>query len=810
MNQKIINLSKIFLGIIILLSFSVGVSAQNWYIKGGDSGLQNYSSATNQGFYYQYSNNGTNLSFQTNKCSGASTDWAVDASCNIPAFSNREDFSVFNDAGYLWWHPQNSNVGAQIQFQPPTTAEYFFNLSIMKITGGNNVFVVVNTTSGLLIYNRTLVPNEFVTVPQLSANLTPSTKLNFILLTTDSSSGDSSGIVLNISSKASAPSVNFTVTARNVDNVYLNNFSATINGTTYTTTSGTLNTNIIQNPALLLNITVLNAIDNAGGYFNHTFLNVNSSSSYLADNLYQAETRFVFKEALTNNTLGGNLRINNSASIYNLGVNYVYKLLAGNYDVIFINSTYYNKTASFTNTPYFNGTLTYLDVYSSLLNITVRNAFTNLSINNFTGYIYNSTLGLNQSFSTSSGYFESLLIPTSILVYVENPDYAISQTTNFQNVTIASGVQNVAFYLYSNNTVLIYVRDETTSALITEPIQIVLSGSLGDTNYSTSNGTLFLSNILDGNYSVRFSGENYTLREYTITVASRSVQTLTATLSSSSSTVTFTITDSGTSAYIEGATMSQYRLLNSTWTLIESRDSDITGRVQFSYLPSIKYRFIVSADEYNTKQFDLNPILFSSYTIQLDPVSSTPSGQPQTATVDYTPKYFYDAIASNFSIYFRSGEGTLINYGYVLRGDSGIISQDAGLQAGGEGFNFLVNVSGSNFGETLNLTYYFTTVYTENASYYAVLPVYNGTNQGTMIHNIRNDYGLGDFERIFIATLIIIVVAGLLTLIAGSSAGIGFGLLLTGYFAYIQFVPFIASILVILVGVIFLLRRDSA
>ena len=87
----------------------------------------------NQGFYYQFTLNETNFSSYSNACSGSSTDWVQSSACNPPAISNRADFGLFSDSGYLWWHTLSSADGSLIKFVAPFAGEFFLMFLFISI-----------------------------------------------------------------------------------------------------------------------------------------------------------------------------------------------------------------------------------------------------------------------------------------------------------------------------------------------------------------------------------------------------------------------------------------------------------------------------------------------------------------------------------------------------------------------------------------------------------------------------------------------------------------------------------------------------
>lgn len=138
-----------------------------------------------------------------------------------------------------------------------------------------------------------------------------------------------------------ASPINFTITAKNnVTNNAITNFSAIVNGTTYTTTNGTITTTINSNDGYLTNITIY-----ANNYFyNTTYTNYNTSTP-LATYLNQAQLKINMYD-LNNNIINGNFTaINGIQSITNLTGNTIYIPAIIGTNTIYINSTsHYNNS----------------------------------------------------------------------------------------------------------------------------------------------------------------------------------------------------------------------------------------------------------------------------------------------------------------------------------------------------------------------------------------------------------------------------------------------------------------------------------
>lgn len=472
-------------------------------------------------------------------------------------------------------------------------------------------------------------------------------------------------------------------------------------------------------------------------------------------------------------------------------------------------SNYYDLLYNLTTTPKDTNDYNITGLYQSILTINATNAFSGEPLGNFTGWAYNNDTGFNQTFSTTGNTTVLYVLQGTYIVFIDVYDYSISEdNTAVLNITGNNYTQT--FDLYSENSVNINIYSEETGSLITENITVTITGNITEDIYYTATGNLFVENLTDGNYTIKFAGANYTQRTYEVTVADRSSQTLDAYLSSSTDTVTFTVLDFDTSQTLEGANIIQQRLINSTWTTVSSKTSDITGRAQFTYTLGVKYRFQITATNYTAKIFDLDPVIFTSYTIRLQ----------QDLTVDkdiglfdvniiYYPTAFINEENNTFTISISSVGGSLESYGFLLEYPGGSYA-DSGILANGETFtNTSFLITGATFGSFVNLTWWYDSTLGGNKTYNAQFIIDGAANNNTFYNNNNDDYGLGTIDKILIATGFTIVFAGVLTLFGTAVAGIIGALISFGFFIAIGFVSIWVAIGTLLLLALVLFRRTS-
>jgi hypothetical protein len=200
------NTTKILL-IILIFAISInGVLADNWRIAGGSPSYSNYSGTQGfANFNYLYAMNDSNLpGAVTASCGQTATLYSNNtATCTSPAIANRTDFGPFTDGSYLWWHPMTNN-GAMIKFTAPSTAMYQYNVTFYKYTGGSSVqfYVKKNGHAGTQLNATNLTGGSTINY-RGTISLSTGENLVFYNYDTDGTSGDSSGIMLNITSVTS-------------------------------------------------------------------------------------------------------------------------------------------------------------------------------------------------------------------------------------------------------------------------------------------------------------------------------------------------------------------------------------------------------------------------------------------------------------------------------------------------------------------------------------------------------------------------------------------------------------------------------
>lgn len=424
------------------------------------------------------------------------------------------------------------------------------------------------------------------------------------------------------------------------------------------------------------------------------------------------------------------------------------------------------------------------------LNLTVFSAIDNTKIQNYSLNITDRNTGISRNYPLNNG---STLIDTIKLwnytITIDSPGYALTT----QNITTNNQTfQNMNMSIYTENSISINIFDETTNLLILENITIVFTQGLNQITNTTTTGSYYQEGLADGSWNIKFSGSNYSLKTYTVTVANRSTQNLNAYLSSISQYSIFTIMDFDSGQLIESASFTQSKLINGSYTIINSKLSDITGRVQFDYVPNAKYQFLISASGYENNLFYLDPVLFSTYNIRLTKTTTLePGNTPDNLGVYIT---FYNNMTGNTNWYvnhsgnlnntliwiINSPIGSLEYYNMTLEIPGSNFTFSGILATGGQfSQNFTLNTTDPLDQVIINYCYKSSTSYDKCFRFpYSIIGVHTSTS---MIANQDNTYGLGVFERVLIITVAVLFCVGTIFIFGGAIPGLIVSLLIYGF-----------------------------
>lgn len=415
---------------------------------------------------------------------------------------------------------------------------------------------------------------------------------------------------------------------------------------------------------------------------------------------------------------------------------------------------------------------------------------------NDTFYSSGSTIGLQGSVNLNNISSSSTSLGSNWTFSVQ-ASAAGNSTAWINSTTVVVVAQNINVTIY----------DEETLSLLTQNVTILISSDSYERTVYTATGTIGIGDLQDGEHSLTFSATNYSTRTYIMTLTNAS-QDLIAYLAPDASDLTLTVKDQTNGAFIESALSTQYRIINNSWVPVESKYTDITGRIVFSYLANVKYRFIIAKSGYETNTFELNPVVFSSYDVYLTPTSTV------NATLDYdrlvilySPQIYAEG-NNSFLWVISSPFGELTNYGYTLTYPGGSTS-NSGSNSQGSSLTDVINITGATFADKVKMDMYYTSTVGGYKNFTLYFPIIINSSTGTFEANRDNHYGLGLIERILIMIFSVIFVVGIATLVGRPLEGLGLGILVMGWYVYIGFINFWAVAISVIVGLIIISARSS-
>lgn len=590
---------------------------------------------------------------------------------------------------------------------------------------------------------------------------------------------------------------NFSITAVNFwDDSSITSFWADIDGTNYSTTNGTINTALYQNDTSTYTLEV-GAVD----YFFETYLSVAVSSNFEAV-LHQSEISFDTYDLVTGLSLENystNLTIDSQ-------LNTTFYLSEANDYVVLVETEgdYRPLNYTFNVTALQIETLNITGLYNASINFNISDIVTGSLIDvNTTIYLNYTGSSWSDSFNAVNGSVEEInLSQLNYTALIVSDGYAPKTV----NISVNNSTQTFSYSLYSNNSVWITAVDfdsaiELTNFSVTvSNVNNTYSGSDGDT------GIVRINDVEGGVYTVRVTKSGYAVGEYALLMTGGSHQNVIAYLSSAGSTTIFTIVDSISGQIIEGATGNMYKSINSSYTLVSSQVSDITGRIQYSYTPDIEYKFVMDADDYDQRSFFLKP-LFSSYTIRLTPgVVSV----PDLNTGDYVYEInnsglFYDDLNNSFEISISSGMGTIEYYNLTVTDPDAIASSVNCAVAQGCSDSFNIEIVDATFEDSIIVEYWIKESGRSEKYFKKVYQVQNIYDPSTLEGwKDVDDEDVDSLSKAFIAMIVCLIVVGFVSF-GSIMVGVppvtpsGFVLaLLVEVFAYVDFIPDLAGHLVAL------------
>ena len=731
----------------------------NGYDYDADTGsTSNTSGIINDARYYDGSDYLTASDYLT--FSGVA-DWTVGYWARHTVDGDDMTIGQYNQDLNRFWHKRGSNhyyltFAGGVDITVPLNEELnTWNLWVIVHKANGTVYIYQNTTllgigdnSHGFVWDaigRTYTSDAYNWVGDIDEAFA----FNRSLTTSDISDLYNSGAGLQYPYSPAVPD-NMTITVLDGYNSNpVNGINVTFNGTTYQNATGNV-------------VTIDRAVD-AGGtfdidvegtaHFDKTYEGLSSSSNYDA---YLYASEIMFEAYLINGSAtSANFTVNGS-------VDTVFNLSVGDYNVSANKTGYYGVLQSFNVSALDNKTVNVTGLYTTKLLVSPRDILNNNTISDANITLSNAGFGYSETYSgVVNATFN--ITPGTYLVEIEatnRSDYSANLTIN------ASGEITYYAYMYAYNSLWVYAYDQDTGSSIIN-FNVTVQNANNSYSEAGAGGVARINNILSGSYDVIVAATGYSSSTYSVTMTDNSHQTLNAYLSAATDTFIFIAKDKSTNDLVEGATITQKRFINGTLTTIETKDTDITGRVQFVYVNGVEYTFIASEPGYENKEFLLE-ILFSEYTLFLTPTTTTnETVYFDDVTISLEGYSFVNNGTSYIAFDFGSASGTLEEYYVNYTLPNGTIISVVGTSAPGSELNASSFVSGVNYGEVAVIDYGYKS--TLNAGYkeYSMILAFTTWDSvaGSSSSFIEDTSDMSDLEKVFWATIITIIISGLVGLV---------------------------------------------
>jgi len=498
----------------------------------------------------------------------------------------------------------------------------------------------------------------------------------------------------------------------------------------------------------------------------------------------------VTAQTYTNHSLEYQLKdFNVSLSLAN-GSSYDFTTSVGNLTTNINESINANITlTSTTPTAYINQAFTNYNLSTplvfnySVLNITAQDGITSGEISSF-------NLTFNGATSQS--------VNKSVLLYTDPDNYTFTgvssgyNSRNFSYNTILNA-SDYTMTLYGRNSVLVNIYNATSSVKLSQSATILVEGTNFTQSYTTSDGDEYIQNLTAGSYDFTITSTGFQSASYIVTVGENTFQTLNAYLSEETGTdVTFTFKDQSNGAILEGLALDVEQFVNTSYILVNSLTSDISGRVRFAYVSGARYRLTASLENYEQKQFILDPVIFSSYVVQMyQNISEENLLLNAEIGIKFTPKVYYDDTLHNFSITFSSPTGDFLYYNYTVTVSSnGNVVTGNGANAYGGTLTNVINITNANVYDQVILSYRY--VKSDGTDYTQTRTFTISNTQSSVfsfLDNAKNPFGLSLFERVVILLITTLIGSGVAFWFGGLPGSLIVAVLIFGYFGAVGIVP---------------------
>jgi hypothetical protein len=471
---------------------------------------------------------------------------------------------------------------------------------------------------------------------------------------------------------------NFEITAKDsYTTSSLNNFSALIDGTTYSTTNGTITTDILDNSTSLYNITM--SSNESGGYFNRTYTDYNVSSNLQAG-LHQAEISFTANNRVSGASVN-NFTVTAPNGNTNTAINPSLNVTTGELQYNFSKTGYYGATTT-ANLSALETNNASFEVYDHVLNLTLESLGATERESNFTVNIYSDDYSYSETRSTTTGQILANLTDGNYTVYLNDSVHVFTS----YNVTLNSSTNQTNYVMeaFNINTLVVNFFDLDTLAVINN-VNLSAQSSVATYSFTTSNGTISQDLLNPSSYKLTATSSTYdpsivyvTLNDDNQTVNMYLDQSLTELLINVQSTLGEDVDD---------ATVTITYNINGSFVTVYQAKTDAFGQSTVELDPNKDYFITVTHPEYATFEGSFSAI-GTTYTVALEPASAQ------------TYQSIFDL--ANFDVSFLYNNASEAIFTYDTVSSDGAIQWFAAT-TNYNGVPYSTNVTSSSGGGTITL-----------------------------------------------------------------------------------------------------------
>ena len=451
---------------------------------------------------------------------------------------------------------------------------------------------------------------------------------------------------------------NFTITAKNeFNNESITTFNATIDGITYQTSTGSIETHILKNDTNLYDIDIF-GLNNQ--FFETSVYNVSVASDYTFY-LKQSDikfnvTNFMFNQSVPdfNITINGTIKVNDSN----------WYLPTGTYNATFSKTGYFNKTQEITINALDNKTITITEVYNRALEVRAKTK-SDIAINNFSvtiNLLNTAYAGYSNTLSTTNGLITFPVIDGNYNITIDATGYAITTNTTTINQT---GTSTFNFSLYTTNSILFSIFDESTGNLITQLVKLTLISDSFSYVFNTTDGTKYTDLLSPQTYMIFAESEGYPLRSYSFTLTDRSFNEFNIYMINETGLdeIIATVYSEGYTQTIENAYIKvlKYFAEDNTYRLVETVKTNFEGVAVLNLQKKTQYYKFVIEFPLGEVRFTSSPTFIVGDTLTFELQPTFPRDYDLYFGIDY--ELNYNNLTNNFRFDFNSDENLM----YCLR-----------------------------------------------------------------------------------------------------------------------------------------------